>query len=261
MTSPIHVAAFEGTSRVAGIALGALRLLTALRECSGAMLDAPGEASSRLATYFESPVIVREVTKNSAMVCRKVRAAAEAGNCRLLLGGEHLVTFPVLEVMVKRHPGLKLVVLDAHHDAYPHPVLNHWSLFHFATRELEIPTLVVGARHELDRADSACQILSADDVRERGVDAALDRIGDFVGGAPFYFSVDVDVVDPRTLRAVSDPVPGGISGDELLALVRGVLGRQPVAMDVVEYNALRDHDASGLAVLRPMLVEVARWLA
>ncbi len=257
--SRLYVAAFEGTSRIAGIALGALRLLSALREA--ALPLASARSGARLAADLESPCIVRELTKSSAMVCRKLHGAVEAGDCRLLLGGEHLVTFPVLEVLVHRHPDLKLVVLDAHHDAYRHPLLTHWSLFHFAVRELGIPTLIVGVRHEIEQADPQCEIISAAAVREMGTAATLERIAAFAGKSPLYFSVDVDVVDPAELPSVSDPVPGGITAAELLELARGVLATGPVAADIVEYNALRDPDGAGLATLRPLLVEYARWMS
>jgi arginase family enzyme len=236
----LFVAAFEGTSRIAGVALGALRLLSALREA--AQTDAvAGREGRPLGTHdLESPRIVRELTKNSAMWCRKLHAVAEAGDVKLTLGGEHLVTFPILESLVKRHPRLRLVVLDAHHDAYPHPLLTHWSLFHFAVRELKIPTLIVGVRHEIEKADRECELMSRTELGAMGTEAALARIVAFAADAPLYFSVDVDVLDPTELAAVSDPVPGGISLEELVALTRGVLARDPIAADIVEYNALRD---------------------
>ena len=92
-----------------------------------------------------------------------------------------------------------------------------------------------------------------------GVDAALARIAAFVGDAPFYFSVDVDVLDPAEFSAVSDPVQGGISVDALTALARGVLAQAPVAADIVEYNSLRDPDGGALRRLDPLLKEYAQW--
>lgn len=245
----LFVAAFEGTSRIPGVALGAMRLLAAFREAADGRADAE----------LEKPRIVRELTKNSAMWCRKLHGLAQASDCKLMLGGEHLVTFPMLEVLVKRHPNLRLVVLDAHHDAYVHPLLTHWSLFHFAVRELGIPTLMLGVRHETDKADAGCEIVSFDALRAMGIDMALARIDAFAGEAPLYFSVDVDVLDPSEFPAVSDPVAGGVSIDELTRLVRGVLARNPVAADIVEYNSLRDPDGAVIQRLQPLLREYAQW--
>jgi arginase family enzyme len=242
----VLLAGYDGTSRVPGTSLGAECLWGAISAAAGP--DAGWRARA-----------LREDTKSSALWCRKLRREASPN---LLLGGEHLVTFPIVEALVARQRDLRLVVLDAHHDAYDYPLLTHYSLFHFICHELGVPTLIVGARHELELAPAGCEILSAGELRRAGPDATLDRMRRFVDNAPFYFSVDLDVLDPSEFPAVSDPVPGGVSVRELATLAREMLSLSPMAADIVEYNPLRD--ASGgaaLTTLAPFFQEYVQWLA
>jgi arginase family enzyme len=203
---------------------------------------------------------VREQTKSSALWCRKLRSLAEASPVDLALGGEHLISFPLIEVLAARHPGLRVVVLDAHHDAYDYPLLTHYSLFHYTQTELTVPTMMLGVRHEIEQATPGLHIVSADALRSTGVQHACRAICDFVAGGPFYFSIDLDVVDPGELAAVSDPVPGGIAISELVEIARGALACAPIAVDLVEYNPLRDPMGEWLDRLTPVFEELACWL-
>jgi len=245
MAAQVLVAAFDGTSRVPGVSLGAERLWQAL---SAELVAAPVE-----------PVVVREESKSSALWCRKLKQLASDRPIRLTLGGEHLVSFPLLEVLAQRHPGLRVVVLDAHHDAYDYPLLTHYSVFHYVRHELELPTLILGARHELERMPAGCELFSAS--ADEWLPQALRRVRDFVEGAPFYLSIDLDVLNPAEFGAVSDPRPGGLSLRELAELTRELLALAPVGADIVEYNPLLDPDRQGMKALQPFLAEVGRWLA
>ena len=53
-----------------------------------------------------------------------------------------------------------------------------------------------------------------------------------------YLSIDVDVLDPGVLPAVSTPEPGGISYQELVKTLLLFKGKQLIGADIVEYNPL-----------------------
>jgi arginase family enzyme len=241
----VLLAGYDGTSRVPGTSLGAEPLWHALQQAAGRAWPACS---------------IGEQSKNSALWCRRIRAQARATPIRLALGGEHSITFPLLEALSERHPSLRLVVLDAHHDAYDYPLLTHYTVLHYACHDLGIPTLIVGARHELEQMPNGCRVITAERLR-RNPAAVQCELQDFVRGAPFYLSLDVDVLEPGDFPAVSSPVEGGPSVLELTQLCRALLELQPLAADIVEYNPLRDSpDGECLRRLVPVLVEVARWL-
>lgn len=244
----VLVACYDGTSRVPGAGSGGPRLWEALAGCR------PGKVLGA------KPQLVREESKSSAVWCKKLHALASATTFDMAIGGEHLVSFPLLEVLAHRHTGLRVVVLDAHHDAYDYPLLTHYSLFHFTQTELGVPGMVIGARHELDEATDGLEVLAASEVHASGVGAALQRVRAFVAGAPFYFSIDLDVLAPESFPAVSDPVGGGLSVAQVTELTREILALGPVGADVVEYNAMRDESGASLAAITPVLKELACWL-
>jgi arginase family enzyme len=239
------ICSFDGTSRTSGAGEGAEELW---KEYFA--------GSTRV-----EPRRFRLESKNSAMFCRQLHDAATHLGFRLALGGEHLITFPLVEALAARQPDLKLVVLDAHHDAYDYPLLTHYSLFHFTVHDLGVPTMIVAARHELDQASAGVRVLSAHDLAAQGIHGALSSIASFIGDSPFYLSVDLDVLEPSVFPAVSAPVDGGLSVDELSTLIRGLLARDPVAVDITEYNPVSRRRAPGeLGTLEPVFAEVHRWL-
>jgi arginase family enzyme len=119
--------------------------------------------------------------------------------------------------------------------------------------------LVVGARWELD--DSTVPVVTADDVAKNGIAWTVERIREFIGGERWYLSVDLDVIRPDELPAVSSPVPAGPSVEEVTRIVRALLAHRPVAADVVEYNPLLDDaELSALGRLEPMMEAFRQWL-
>jgi arginase family enzyme len=254
-TSTALVVGFDGTSRVPGASQGASAMWRAL---AGGVRGS-GSSGSAIARW--EPVGLGLDTKNSAIWARRVRQIARERSPRLLVGGEHMLTFPLLEAAATGLPGLRVVVLDAHHDAYEYPLLTHYSVFHHVLDELCLPVMVVGARHELALANPKCTIVSADEFRLHGAAEIGRRVAAFVGGHPFHFSIDVDVIDPGELPAVGDPVAGGLAIADVAALAHGILAAGPVSVDIVEYNALLDRSGQCLAALDPLLTEVRRWMA
>jgi agmatinase len=65
----------------------------------------------------------------------------------------------------------------------------------------------------------------------------------------FYLTVDLDVFDPSIVPAVGTPEPGGLSWDQVLALLRAVVSeRNLVGFDVVELSPIpRNHSSDFIA--------------
>lgn len=194
----------------------------------------------------------------SAIYCRQLREYAAQDPWVLALGGDQLITFPLLEVCKAAHPKLKLVTFDAYPDAPEHPLLTNESFAFYARYELGIETLVVGARAGLEEAADGVTVLSHDEIEGLGDEATAQRIMAFVGDDPFYLSVDLQVLDPLELPAVSRPALEGMSADRLQALLQATLQRRPVAVDVTELNPLRGGGFED--VLELVLEPVASWL-
>jgi agmatinase len=66
--------------------------------------------------------------------------------------------------------------------------------------------------------------VSTVDLARRGVDEAIDRVRDRVGGGPVYVSIDIDVLDPAHAPGTGTPEPGGLTTRELQLILRGLDG-------------------------------------
>jgi agmatinase len=186
------------------------------------------------------------------------------------------VTFPVVDGLLRHHPDLCLVHLDAHSDLYfcNRPVYNHGAA---VSSLLEYSDLArvrsFGARTFFDRRVENLGRLEGAHLAERVrlySLAALKRMlaepGAFeealaeIGEAPCYLTIDLDVLSPGALAGqVSTPAGAGLEWWELFETLLVLLhGLRVVGCDVVEFNPTRRNapsDDANLAVLLLLLID------
>ena len=76
--------------------------------------------------------------------------------------------------------------------------------------------------------------ITAHDVHEAGPAAIAGRIGEVVGDAPVYLSMDIDVLDPAFAPGTGTPEIGGLASWQVQAILRRLQGLRFVGMDLVE---------------------------
>ncbi|MFG6176892.1 agmatinase [Halomonas sp. THAF12] len=168
-----------------------------------------------------------------------------AGKRLLNLGGDHFISLPSLRAHARHHGPLALIHVDAHTDTYSGGTrYDHGSMFFHAVQEGLLDTersIQVGIRTTYDRDDHPFEVLDAAWVNEHGPAAVVERIRARVGQHPAYLSFDIDGLDPAYAPGTGTPVSGGLTSDCALKLVRGLVGMNPVAMDLVEVSPAYDH--------------------
>ena len=173
----------------------------------------------------------------------------------------------------KGHGSLGLVWIDAHMDAHT-PATSHTGRLHgmplawllgqdddplygLASGVLEPQHVcLVGVRsferEEKQRLEQlGVRVIHMDEVRRRGVDAALQEAVGIAsrGTAAYGISIDLDVVAPEEAPGVGTPVAGGITGSDLArALARIGGGARLAALELVEYLPRLDRDGCSAAV-------------
>lgn len=179
--------------------------------------------------------------------CVRAQAAdiLASGAHLVSLGGDHFVTWPLLQAHAERHGPLALVQLDAHQDTWDDDGdrLDHGSFVARAVKAGLIDparSIQVGIRTQ---APQTCgiEIVDAYRVHEQGVPATVRRVLDRVGDGPAYLTVDIDCLDPAFAPGTGTPVAGGLSSAQALMLVRGLGGVDWRGMDVVEVAPAYDH--------------------
>ena len=156
-----------------------------------------------------------------------------------LLGGDHSITFPIVNAFHLQHGPLTILHLDAHPDLYddfdgnPH---SHASPFArimeqgLATRLVQVGIRTLN-RHQKEQA----RRFGVEIIEMRDWNKAID----FKLGGPIYLSLDMDVLDPAFAPGVSHHEPGGFTSREMLSLLQGLKGNF-VGADLVEFNPARD---------------------
>lgn len=184
-----------------------------------------------------------ETTADLDLIADGVSAVLANGGAGLFLGGDHFVTWPVLEGF--RRAGLappNIVHIDAHPDLYPDFEGNphsHASPFaRIFENGLAKSLTQVGIRtaNAVQRGQIARYGVAAFSARQMTEALAALPVG------PTYLSIDLDGLDPAYAPGVSHHEPGGLSVREVLDLIDALPGPL-IGADVVELNPARDlHD-------------------
>ena len=188
---------------------------------------------------------------------RAAIAKLVAAKARILaLGGDHAVTFPVVDAMARVHEGLSILHFDAHPDLYETYAGSRFSHACPFARILEtgrVKRLVqVGIRgmNDLQRRQVEKYGVTCIEMKDFRPDMPVDLEG------PLYISLDLDVLDPAYAPGVSHHEPGGMATRDVLKLIQSI--RCPiVGADIVEYNPDRDVNEMTAAVAAKFLKELA----
>jgi agmatinase len=194
-------------------------------------------------------VPIEEAEADHAVIAAAAARAARAGPL-LSIGGDHYVTFPLLEGLAQVHGPLNLLHFDAHPDLYHDYEGNprsHASPFaRIMERGLARRLVQVGvrtwSRHNRDQARRfGVEVVSWDDFTP-----ALVPIPD----GPLYVTIDLDALDPAFAPGVSHPEPGGLSVRDIVAVLSRIRSNL-VGADVVELNPSNDvGDATAVVAVK-----------
>jgi agmatinase len=181
-------------------------------------------------------------TSGPAGMIDRVAAAAQqvigAGKFPVMLGGEHSVTLGMIRALLKTHPDMGVLQLDAHadlRDSYLGSPYNHACV---AKRIQELcPLVQAGIRNMSAEEFSFLSLSQIKSCSARHMQGNTDWVAKIIENLPqkIYITIDLDVFDPSVMPAVGTPEPGGLGWYEVLNLLRTVCReRQIVGCDIVE---------------------------
>jgi len=195
--------------------------------------------------YGDCYMEVGHPEKMPAAITAHIAEILAGGAKPLSIGGDHFITYPVLEAVAEKHGPVSLVHFDAHPDTWDDDgePLNHGTMFTRAVdRGLVDPahSVQVGIRTITDD-DRGFTILDAPFVHREGPQTVIERVLDLVGDRKAYLTFDIDCLDPAFAPGTGTPVAGGLSTAQALEIVRGLGSVDWVGMDVVEVSPPYDH--------------------
>lgn len=211
---------------------------------------------------LDLPLGNTEKTMNEILLF--TRGLVNDGKKFVMVGGEHLVSYPTIQAAFEKYPDLHVIHIDAHTDLredYMGEKLSHASvirrcheflgdgrIFQFGIRS--------GLKEEFEWAKDHTYM-------ERFSIETLPEIVKKLENLPIYITIDLDVLDPGTFPGTGTPEPGGITYKELLAGLK-VLDdlNHVVGADVVELSPPYDPTGASTAIacktIRELLLIVGK---
>jgi len=191
---------------------------------------------------------------------------SSAGIVPITAGGDHSVTYPILEGIGRK--GIGLVHFDSHCDTAP-PLhgsgIAHGSPMRnavesgFVDPEHAIQIGIRGSSEPLWRFsyESGMRVMHIEEFYEMGWKEVVREIQRMMGGRPVYVSFDIDCLDPAFAPGTGTPVAGGMSTFEALQTLRGLRGLDIIGGDLVEvcppYDPVGITSLAGATVLFEIL--------
>jgi arginase len=222
-----------------------------------------------------------EVRRATAAIASRVGEVLEGGERPLVLGGDCTLLLGVFSAVPE---GSGLWFVDGHADffdgetsptgeaadmdlavltghgppgllAKSEPVLDPAAVVLLGHRPAELHPDVA---RENARLDPAIHALTAPAIREAGPGRAGNDAARRLAERPTWLHLDLDVLDESVMPAVSYPQPLGLDWDELVALVRPLVGATGLlGVSVADFNP--DHDVDGTYVRRVVEALGSAW--
>jgi formimidoylglutamase len=228
---------------------------TTFATSTGATIQGAGAAD-----VGDVEVVLTDMPGTFARVRETVSALVGAGSIVIVFGGDHSISWPVLEGVTGALPGKQIGVIhfDAHHDLREahfgaessgvpfRKALNFEgaSLRGRNLVQIGIAEFANAPEHARYAEEQGVRVIGNLEVFERGLDAcideALDRAGD--GTDALYVSVDIDAIDHSQAPGTAAPNPNGLDARDVYRAVRRIARRpEAVGMDVVEISPNLEH--------------------
>ena len=159
-----------------------------------------------------------------------------SGRKFMAIGGEHLITLPLVEALSRLYTDMVVVQMDAHADLRQE--FTGTALSHATVMRRVVDLLGPGRLYQLGiRSADRRELEEAEGLTEvhfYKVREPLRTVLPKIAGRPVYISIDIDVVDPAFAPGTGVPEPGGITSQELLDALSMFKGQNVVGSDLVE---------------------------
>lgn len=213
--------------------------------------------------YFDAgdlPLPFGNASRSLTMIREYIRGLLKDGKFPLGLGGEHLVSWPVIQEMYAKYPDLAILHIDAHADLreqYEGETLSHSTpirkaaeliggdhIYQFGIRS--------GTREEFAYAKQNLHMFLFEVLEP------LKKVLPELAGRPIYVTIDIDVLDPSAAPGTGTAEAGGITSKELLAAVHEIARSavRVVGADVVEVAPVYDHSEQTQIVATKLVREM-----
>jgi agmatinase len=177
----------------------------------------------------------------------------------IILGGDHLITLPIIEEILPLYPQLYIIHIDAHTDLreeYLGEFLSHCTVMRRLIERMgEGRLFQIGIRSGTeDEFKLARKIKSIISLEPASLNSMIRRLRN----KPVYITLDLDVIDPSLLPGVGTPEPGGFTFQEFISLLKKLQTLHVIGFDIVEltpdYDPTQVSSITASVILREMIL-------
>ncbi len=169
------------------------------------------------------------------------------------IGGDHTITYPILQAIAAVHGPVGIVHVDAHADVNDTMFgerINHGSWLRRAIEEeLVDPTRTVQiglrgtgyAAEDFDWIRSVGgRVVPVEECWHRSLAPLMAEVREQLGDRPAYLTFDIDGLDPAFAPGTGTPEVAGLTSIQGVEIVRGCRGLSLVGADLVEVAPIYD---------------------
>ncbi len=169
------------------------------------------------------------------------------------IGGDHTITYPILQAIAAVHGPVGIVHVDAHADVNDTMFgerINHGSWLRRAIEEELVDptrTVQIGLRgtgysaEDFDWITSVGgRVVPVEECWHRSLAPLMSEVREQLGGLPAYLTFDIDGLDPAFAPGTGTPEVAGLTSIQGVEIVRGCRGLSLVGADLVEVAPIYD---------------------
>ena len=160
----------------------------------------------------------------------------------ILIGGEHLVTYPIIRAFKHHYQDLVVLHFDAHADLrvdYLGESNSHATVMRKVAELVGPQNLFQFGIRSGTKEEFAWGRKNTNMFVERVIEP-LREVVPQLGNRPVYVSLDIDVVDPAYAPGTGTPEAGGCSSREIIQAIHELGAANVVGFDLVEVSPIKD---------------------
>ena len=186
----------------------------------------------------------------------------------LIIGGDHSLSMATASSSLSKNPKAKLIWVDAHADIntpetspsgnwHGMPVASLLGLMSQPKLISPQNILYVGIR-DIDPEEQrlieelSISMITSQDIHHN-MTQSLKKIDQFVNQSPVHLSLDIDVLDKTLVPGTGTPVDKGLTREQLSQILKIILAKNIICMDLVEFNPELDQDDKTLNEIKHIL--------
>ena len=193
------------------------------------------------------------------LIRESIRRILSKNKFPIVLGGDHLITLPIVEEILRVYPSVHLLQIDAHADLredYLGDTLCHCTVMKRVVDRLGKGRLFqIGVRSGIEEEFRLARSMKSIVPLDRG---SLRSMVKRLRSKPVYVTLDLDAIDPSLLPGVGTPEPGGLTFQAFLALLKEIQPLRVIGFDMVEltpdYDPTRISSITASVILREMIL-------